>query len=183
MRALVTGGAGFIASHIVDALIGKGHDVTIVDNFSAGSEDNVNPNAQLHRLDITDSEALDAVFASAKPEVVYHLAAQTSVRHSMTDTSFDATVNVIGSINALQSCVNHDVSRILFSSPALSTPSQSPFLWTRPILFVRSRRMGWRNIPSKTTSGSTQMSTAFDTRSFDTATSTAPGKAHTVRLA
>ncbi|MCH7786592.1 MAG: NAD-dependent epimerase/dehydratase family protein [Chloroflexi bacterium] len=135
MRALVTGGAGFIASHIVDALIEKGHDVTIVDNFSAGSEDNVNPNAHLHRLDITDSEALDAVFASAKPEVVYHLAAQTSVRHSMTDTSFDARVNVIGSINALQSCVNHDVSRILFSSTCAvySEPESVPMDETHPI--------------------------------------------------
>ena len=135
MRALVTGGAGFIASHIVDALIEKGHDVTVVDNLSAGSEDNVNPRARLHRLDITDSEALDAVFASAKPEVVYHLAAQTSVRHSMTDPSFDARVNVIGSINTLQSCVNHGASRIVFSSTCAvySEPEHVPMDESHPI--------------------------------------------------
>lgn len=135
MRALVTGGAGFIASHIVDALIEKGHDVTVVDDLSAGSEDNVNPRARLRKLDITDSEALDAVFASAKPEVVYHLAAQTSVRHSMADPSLDARVNVIGSINTLQSCVNHGAARILFSSTCAvySEPQYVPMDESHPI--------------------------------------------------
>ncbi len=128
MKILVTGGAGFIASHIVDALVEAGHSVATVDDFSAGQEDNLNPRARLHRISVTDFDALDGVFASEKPDVVYHLAAQTSVRRSMADPPFDACVNILGSINTLQSCVNHGSKRIVFSSTCAvySEPGHAP---------------------------------------------------------
>ena len=83
MKTLVTGGAGFIASHIVDALLDAGHEVVIVDNMANGRADNVNRQASMHHVDIADSDALNDVFAREKPDVVSHHAAQTSVRHSM----------------------------------------------------------------------------------------------------
>ena len=116
MRVLVTGGAGFIGSHIVDALIDEGHDVSVVDNLSKGDSAQVNPGARLVDLDITDTDALAEAFASERPEVVSHHAAQTNVRHSMADPSADAQVNVIGSINVLRQCVEHGVSKLIFAS-------------------------------------------------------------------
>ncbi len=102
MRTLVTGGAGFIGSHIVDALIGRGDDVAIVDNFATGKREHVNPGATLHEVDIRDARAVGDVFAQERPEVVFHLAAQADVRKSIEDPAFDASVNVLGTINLLE---------------------------------------------------------------------------------
>ena len=118
MNILVTGAAGFIGSHLVDALIDDGHSVAALDDLSAGKEENLNPRARLHVAGVTDADALDAVFARESPRAVFHLAAQTSVRRSMAAPAFDANANVLGAINTLQSCVEHGVERIVFSSTA-----------------------------------------------------------------
>ena len=90
MRILVTGAAGFIGSHLVDALVDDGHSVAALDDFSAGKEEHLNPKARMYPASVTDAEALDGVFERERPQVVYHLAAQTSVRRSMATPSFDA---------------------------------------------------------------------------------------------
>lgn len=135
MKVLVTGGAGFIGSHIVDALIAGGHETSIVDDLSAGRRDNVNPRARIHRVDITDLDALESVFVGERPEIVNHHAAQTSVRRSVNDTSNDANVNIIGSINLLQLCVKYGVRRVLFASTSAvySEPEYIPMDESHPI--------------------------------------------------
>ena len=115
MKTLVTGGAGFIGSHVVDHLLAAGHEVTIVDNFVTGRRENLNPKAALREVDIRD-EALGDVLAEVKPGVVFHLAAQMNVTLSVTDPKFDADCNVLGIINLLEGCVKHGVKRIVFSS-------------------------------------------------------------------
>ena len=116
MKLLVTGAAGFIGSHLVDALIDAGHEVAVIDDLSTGSQANLNPQADFHQVDITDYDATRAVFARVKPHVVCHQAAQTSVRLSMSDPIRDATVNILGSINVLRACVEHESARIVFAS-------------------------------------------------------------------
>jgi len=116
MRILVTGGAGFIGSHIVDALIIKGNEVAVVDNLSTGKEENINPEARFFHVDLTDFEALESVFVETKPEVVFHTAAQIDVRKSVEDPSFDAEINVVGSVNLFSLCVRYGVKRVIFSS-------------------------------------------------------------------
>jgi|WetSurMetagenome_2_1015567.scaffolds.fasta_scaffold238307_1 UDP-glucose 4-epimerase len=115
MKILVTGGAGFIGSHLVDALINQGHSVTVVDNLSHGNEKNVNPKANLYNLDIC-SESLASVFKEYRPEIVFHHAAQTSVNHSMLHPSDDAKTNILGSINLFQYCVKSGVRQVILAS-------------------------------------------------------------------
>lgn len=116
MRVLVTGGAGFIGSHIVDAHIERGDTVSIVDNLCGGNPANVNPEARLYDVDLGDAHALAQAFADAKPEVVSHHAAQVSVRNSMANPTHDAQVNIIGSLNVLQACIQQGVERLIFAS-------------------------------------------------------------------
>ncbi len=115
MKVLVTGGAGFIGSHIVDMLVHEGADVAIVDDLSSGSENNINEKAVFHKLDIQDL-ALENIFRKEQPDYVFHEAAQTDVRRSVSDPAFDARVNVLGAINVLQNCINHNVKKIIFAS-------------------------------------------------------------------
>ncbi len=115
MRILVTGGAGFIGSHVVDAYIELGHDVTIVDNLVTGSRDNLNADASFVEFDIR-SEDLASVFDEARPQIVNHLAAQIDVRFSVENPVFDADSNILGSINVLQNCVDHGVDKFIFAS-------------------------------------------------------------------
>jgi UDP-glucose 4-epimerase len=113
MRAVVTGGAGFIGSNLVDALVARGDDVVVVDDLSTGKRENVSGGARLVELDIR-SPALGDVFADAAPEVCFHLAAQADVPTSVERPDFDAEVNVVGSIRVLQSA--GDRTQIVFSS-------------------------------------------------------------------
>lgn len=115
MRILVTGGAGFIGSNIVDAYVEAGHEVLVVDNLSSGKEENLNPDAKFYKLDIRSPE-IELVFAKEKPEVVNHHAAQIDVRRSVDDPAYDANVNIIGMINLLQAAVKHGTDKFIFAS-------------------------------------------------------------------
>jgi len=116
MKILVTGGAGFIASHIVDAYIAAGHHVEIVDNLVTGREQNINPRAVFHRADIRDAEAVGRIFAGAAFDVVNHHAAQMDVRRSVADPVYDASVNVLGVLTLLEAAMKTGVRRFVFAS-------------------------------------------------------------------
>jgi UDP-glucose 4-epimerase len=115
MKIVVTGGAGFIASHIVDAYIQLNHQVYIIDDLSSGQNRNLNSRAKLYNLDIADPEA-GRLIAELKPHVLNHHAAQMDVRRSVADPTFDARVNIIGFINLLEACKDAGVKRVIFSS-------------------------------------------------------------------
>ena len=115
MKILVTGGAGFIASHVADRFIEQGHDVVIVDNLKMGRMENVNPKAKFHLMDIRD-KSIGKVFQEEAFDVMCHHAAQMDVRMSVEDPLYDADVNVIGTLNLLQNCVRHGVKKVIFAS-------------------------------------------------------------------
>lgn len=127
-RALVTGGAGFIGSHVVDAYVQAGLDVAIVDSFATGSRANVNPAARLYDVDIRDREALDAVFANERPNIVSHQAAQASVRGSMEDPLRDAAINVLGSINVLEAARKHGVRKVIYAATGGAAVGEPKYL-------------------------------------------------------
>jgi UDP-glucose 4-epimerase len=114
MRALVTGGAGFIGSHLVDALLGDAAEVHVVDNFASGSLANLPAGAELHELDVRD-EAIEELARRLRPEVVFHLAAQADVGTSLERPAFDADVNVVGTVRALEAARAGD-ARVVFTS-------------------------------------------------------------------
>jgi len=115
VKILVTGGAGFIGSHVVDAFLAAGHEVAVVDNLTTGDARNINPRARFHAVDLR-SARLTEVFEAERPEVVSHLAAQASVSRSVTDPLFDASVNVAGGLGLLECCRRFGVRRIIYSS-------------------------------------------------------------------
>ena len=115
MNILITGGAGFIASHIADAYIAEGHNVIIVDDLSGGVLENINPKAKFYQLDIR-SEKLEEVFRKEKIDVVNHHAAQMDVRKSVSDPQFDASINVLGGLNLFEFARKYGVKKIIFSS-------------------------------------------------------------------
>jgi UDP-glucose 4-epimerase len=115
VRALVTGGAGFIGSHITDALIDAGHTVTVIDDLSRGRRVQVNPAATFVELDVTSRE-LAAAIADARPDVIFHEAAQIDVRESVRDPLHDADVNVVGTVNVLRAAVDAGTRRVVFAS-------------------------------------------------------------------
>lgn len=116
MRILVTGGAGFIGSHIADALLAAGHAVIVVDDLSSGRRENVPQQADFRQGDLRDEAFLAGVFEQCKPEIVCHQAAQTSVSVSTREPVRDASVNVLGSITLLQQCIRQRVSRVVYAS-------------------------------------------------------------------
>jgi UDP-glucose 4-epimerase len=115
LKILVTGGAGFIASQIADAFIDEGHQVVILDDLSTGYEKNINPKAKFVKANICD-KSLNNLFESEKFDVVNHHAAQMDVRRSVKDPEFDATTNILGTINLLQNCVKYKVKKFMFAS-------------------------------------------------------------------
>ena len=115
MKVLVTGGAGFIGSHVVDHALAAGHEVLVLDDLSSGRRDNLDTRAQLHVLDVRSREAAELI-ESERPDAIFHLAAQMDVRRSCADPRFDADVNIAGFINLLEAAVRSGVRRVVFSS-------------------------------------------------------------------
>ncbi|HWI21909.1 MAG TPA: NAD-dependent epimerase/dehydratase family protein [Baekduia sp.] len=116
MRALVTGGAGFIGSNIVDGLLAEGHDVAVIDTLTTGKRSNLPDTAVLHEVDVADAAAVNRVVAAERPDVIFHLAAHIDVRVSVTDPRHDADINVGGTINVLTAAAEHGVRRVVLSS-------------------------------------------------------------------
>lgn len=116
MKILVTGGAGFIGSHVVDAYVTAGHEVAVLDNMATGREENINAGARLYRADVRDLSQVQQAIGDFKPDVVNHHAAQSEVPKSVADPGNDAHVNVVGGLNVLRASVDHSVRKVIFSS-------------------------------------------------------------------
>jgi len=115
VKIVVTGGAGFIASHIVDAYIDRGHEVHVIDDFSTGRKENLNPKAMVHSLDIADRAAA-ALIGKIQPDALNHHAAQMDLRRSVEDPLLDARINIIGFVNLLEACKDAAVKKVIFAS-------------------------------------------------------------------
>jgi UDP-glucose 4-epimerase len=115
LNILVTGGAGFLGSHIADEYIGLGHNVTIIDNMSTGTEEYINPKAMFYKADIRD-KGIGKIIKENKIEVINHHAAQINLRNSVLDPQNDADINILGSINLLQSSLEAGVKKVIFAS-------------------------------------------------------------------
>ena len=116
MRLLITGGAGFIGSNLADKALDAGWQVAVLDDLSCGRRENVPAAAEFFQVDIQDAAAVERAFASFKPTAVSHQAAQASVAISVREPQKDASINIIGSINIMQSCVTHAVGHLVFAS-------------------------------------------------------------------
>jgi len=116
MKVIVTGGAGFIGSHIVDKLVDQDYQVIVIDNLVTGKKANVNPQAKFYKEDIRNYDKISEIFSEEKPDLVCHQAAHASVRESTEDPQYDAEVNILGSLNILQNCVAHKVKKVVFAS-------------------------------------------------------------------
>ncbi|AAD35594.1 UDP-glucose 4-epimerase [Thermotoga maritima MSB8] len=116
MNILVTGGAGFIGSHVVDKLIENGYGVIVVDNLSSGKVENLNRNALFYEQSIEDEEMMERIFSLHRPEYVFHLAAQASVAISVREPARDAKTNIIGSLVLLEKSIKYGVKKFIFSS-------------------------------------------------------------------
>src|ERR671915_659307 len=120
MRALVTGGAGFIGSNLVDALVERGDQVTVVDDLSTGRRENLDRavagGARLVEADVRDARAMLDLLGDTRPEVVFHLAAQIDVRRSVEDPAFDARINLEGTLNVLEGARRAGVRRVVYTS-------------------------------------------------------------------
>lgn len=117
MRILVTGGAGFIGSHTVDALAkGGSGEISVLDNLSSGKKGRLNPKATFYEADLCDAGMVAQVIEKARPEVIYHLAAQMDVRRSVADPAFDAQVNLVGFLNLMEAARKNGLERVIFSS-------------------------------------------------------------------
>jgi UDP-glucose 4-epimerase len=116
MKVLITGGAGFIGSHIAEALIESRYDVAVVDNLVTGYEKNLPPAVRFYKQDVRMD--LDDLFAAEKPDYVIHQAAQVSVSHSFIDPLYDCEENILATLNILQACVRHNVKKVVFASTA-----------------------------------------------------------------
>ncbi len=115
-KAVVTGGAGFIGSHLVDALIARQVEVIAVDDLSSGSRDNLHPRATLVELDIRERDLVNALFERERPSLVFHHAAQVNLRRSVREPALDASINIIGTVNLLEACAKTGVSKFLLAS-------------------------------------------------------------------
>lgn len=116
MNILITGGAGFIGSHVADVMLGEGHSVTVIDDLSAGKISNIPEGAEFVQMDIRDRDSVEKLWAEKKFDVMLHLAAQMDVRRSVADPIFDAQVNVIGLLTLLETGRKHGLKKVVFSS-------------------------------------------------------------------
>ena len=116
MRILVTGGAGFIGSHTVDALLEGSHDVAVIDDLSAGKRGRLNPRARFHQADLRDAGRVGQIIEQERPETIYHMAAQMDVRRSVADPAFDAGVNLVGMLNLMEAARGRGLRRVVFAS-------------------------------------------------------------------
>ena len=137
VRILVTGGAGFIGSHVVDGFLREGHEVGVIDDLSTGNRANLNEGARLYEYDIRDP-GLDKVFAEFRPEVVDHHAAQSNVPASVADPANDASINVLGSLNLIKLAQKHGAKKFIYVSSGGAMygepePSMLPVPETAPV--------------------------------------------------
>jgi UDP-glucose 4-epimerase len=137
-RALVTGGAGFIGSHVVDDLVARGHEVHVLDDLSSGRRENVSAAAHLHVIDLRDAAAVDRLVADVRPQIVSHQAAQASVSISVKQPSLDGAVNVVGGLHLLEACRRHGPADVfVFASTGgaiygeVPEPEQATVAWPR----------------------------------------------------
>jgi len=136
VKILVTGAAGFIASHVADGYLNAGHEVVILDDLSRGTKRNVNSKARFYQCDVRNREAVEGVFLSEKPAVVNHHAAQMDVRRGVREPHFDAQVNILGSLNVIESAVAHGARRFIYAATAgagYGEPKQIPVPENYPI--------------------------------------------------
>ena len=127
MKALVTGGAGFIGSHVVDSLVERGHEVMVVDDLSTGFRENINPGARFYELSISD-EGLAEVLERERPEVISHHAAQMDVRRSVAEPIFDAEQNILGSLNLITNAVRSGARKIIYASSGGAVYGEAQYL-------------------------------------------------------
>jgi len=116
MKIVVTGGAGFIASHIVDAYISLGHEVVVVDNLSTGRKEFINKKARFYQVDIRNKDKIHEIFIKEKPEIINHHAAQISVRSSVEDPINDAQINILGLLNLMEEGRRIGIKKVIFAS-------------------------------------------------------------------
>lgn len=116
MRIIVTGGAGFIGSNVVNRFIDLGHEVGIVDNLVTGKAENIDQRATFYNVDITDRPALQQVFDAFKPQIVDHHAAQIDVRKAVADPVYDANINVLGGLNVIQAAMQTGIEKFIYAS-------------------------------------------------------------------
>jgi len=134
-KILVTGGAGFIGSHVVDLFLAKGYEVVVVDDLSTGNPSNLNPGAKFYQMDIRSPEVRD-VFAAERPDYVSHHAAQAEVRRSVAQPAFDASVNILGSINLIECAREFEVKHFVYISSggaAYGEPERLPCSEEHPV--------------------------------------------------
>ncbi len=132
MKVLLTGGPGFIGSHVADHLLARGHEVAIVDDLSTGKRENISSRARLYEMDVRTG--CTEAFEDFEPDALSHQAAQMDVRRSVREPDFDADVNVLGTIGLLQNCVRYGVEKVAFASTGgRSTGSRKSFLRPRII--------------------------------------------------
>ena len=134
-KVLVTGGAGFIGSHVVDLFVSKGYEVVIVDDLSTGRDSNLNPAAKFYKIDIRDPKLRD-IFDAERPDYISHHAAQMDVRRSVAQPLFDADVNILGSINVIECAKEFGIKHFVYISSggaAYGEPERVPCVETDPI--------------------------------------------------
>jgi UDP-glucose 4-epimerase len=128
MRILVTGGAGFIGSNVVDGFVADGHDVAVLDDLSTGRREFVHPRARFFEIDLADAAAVESCVSEFRPDVVDHHAAQIDVRRSVDDPQRDARINILGAITLLEACRRHGVSKVIYASTGGAIYGEGRFL-------------------------------------------------------
>lgn len=130
MRIVVTGGAGFIASHVTDAYLAAGHEVVVLDNLSSGKQENLNPKAAFYEVDITNREAIQTLIKDLKPEVINHHAAHIQVGNSVKNPQFDAENNIMGLLNIMEAAKEVGVKKVIMASTGGAMYGNKPVPFT-----------------------------------------------------